>query len=222
MTASGPSSSPQPAPRDVAELAARLGRALDPDQADKLAAYLGLLAKWNRSVNLVGRQGWQDVLTDLVADSWHVADFLAALPGLPDNPLTLDPGAGAGLPGIPLRLFWTPGEYHLIEVRAKRVAFLRMALARLGLERTHVAEGRVEDVAPRIGPADLMLSRAFMPWPALLDLAASLAAPGGTCVVMASQPPPDEAGRVGPWRLVRAGSYPAPGGERWLWAFGAS
>ncbi len=211
-----------PTPLAVARRVEALGRDLTSAQAQGLSDYLDLLAKWSRSVNLVGHQDWREVLADLVADSWHLADFLHGLgSALPPDPLALDLGAGAGLPGIPLRLFWTPGDYHLVEVRAKRVAFLRMALARLGLPRTHVAEGRVQDVAPGLGPAGLVLSRAFMPWPELLALAAGLAGPDGACVVMASQPPPENLPHevAANWAPAGAAGYDAPGGQRWLWAF---
>lgn len=211
---------PPPSPEAVSGLARELGRELTPAQADGLCAYLELLAKWSRSVNLVGHQDWREVLTDLVADSWRLADFLAGL-HLPAEPLGLDLGAGAGLPGIPLRLFWTPGTYHLVEVRAKRVAFLRMALSRLSLPRTFVAEGRVQDVAPGLGLADVVVSRAFMPWPELLALTAGLVPPGGICVVMASQAPPDVLPRdtAASWAPSGSADYAAPGGTRWLWGF---
>jgi len=228
MPPTAPNSFTPPTPRAVSDAALDLGpdmgRELTPAQAQGLSDYLELLAKWSRSMNLVGHHDWREVLADLVADSWRLADFLHGLgKALPRDPLSLDLGAGAGLPGIPLRLFWTPGDYHLVEVRAKRVAFLRMALARLDLPRTFVAEGRVQDVAPGLGLAGLVLSRAFMPWPDLLGLAAGLTAPGGVCVVMASQPPPDLPPDIAAaWSPAGHADYAAPGGRRWLWSFRAS
>ena len=53
----------------VAKAAAGLGRALTPEQAEKLAGYLTLLTRWRGRVNLVGPSDWREILETLVADS---------------------------------------------------------------------------------------------------------------------------------------------------------
>lgn len=204
----------KPSPNDVATLVASLGRELDERQAGLLAEYLGTLAKWNRSMNLVGADQWPDALSNLVADSWHLADYLGGL-SLPESPRCLDLGAGAGLPGIPLRVFWGAGEYTLVEIRLKRVAFMRFVLSRMRLARTVVAGCRVEELPAESFPVDLVLSRAFMPWADLLALVRPWLAPGGLCVIMANEEPP--CGFPG-WELVRVSGYPFPGGRRYFWA----
>jgi 16S rRNA (guanine527-N7)-methyltransferase len=203
-------------PAEVAELA---GRPLTEAQARGLADYIGLLLRWNAVMNLVGPSDPRTVLTTLVADSFHLADLLGEL-DLPDSPRTLDLGAGAGLPGIPLRLFWTAGEYWLVEARQKRAAFLQNASARLGLPRTRVFGGRVEHLPARLLPADLVLGRAFMPWRDYLGLAATLVGEGGTVLVMANEPPPNEPGPLpGGMALTASRSYALAGGDRYFWVF---
>jgi len=229
-----------PTAAEVSEAALGLGRGLSPAQAEGLAIYLGLLEKWNRSTNLVGKRGWRDILTDLVADSWHVADYLSGLdwgdesppgpdgpvgsvgPVGPVGPVVFDLGAGAGLPGVPLRLFWDRGEYYLIEPRRKRAVFLEAAIAAMGLTRTFAVETRAEDV-PGLAlaggrPADVVVSRAFLPWREYVRLASGLVRPGGSIVVMASHGPP-EAGEVAPDFALGPGmAYGAAGGERYVWS----
>ncbi|HDQ40421.1 MAG TPA: 16S rRNA (guanine(527)-N(7))-methyltransferase RsmG [Desulfonatronum sp.] len=148
----------------IIRLCEKLDRPLTKDQALGLDRYLQMLLKWNKRVNLVGPGSWQTILADLVADSWQLADYLETLP-LPEAPRTADLGAGAGLPGIPLRLFWTAGDYHLVEIRQKRSAFLLQAVSALGLQRTFVRLQRAEQALPALAPVELCLSRAFMPWP---------------------------------------------------------
>ncbi len=221
-----------PDPAEIAREAARAGRGLirdlDPDQARRLAEYITLLLKWNRSMNLVGRVSWNGIMADLVMDSLHLADFLAGLSaelsaglGLPASPRCLDFGAGAGLPGIPLRLVWTPGTYLLVETRERRAAFLRTAVGLvLPGGRTRVFAGRVENLPPEELPADLILSRAFAPWPEYLALARPLLAPGGMALVMTSGPPPSPeelAAKAPGYVLTASKAYPAPGGERYFW-----
>ena len=216
-----------PTPRNVALAASRLGRELTGPQADGLAAYLELLQTWNRKMNLVGPTRWPEMLDSLVADSWHLADLLAGL-SLPPEPVTFDFGAGAGIPGVPLRLFWDVGQYLLIEPRAKRAGFLRQCLAQLRLPGTTVFEGRSEALAGRC--ADICLSRAFQPWREFLNTARGFWRPAtqktgqaftGLAVVFASDPEPDGPLPEG-CRLVVAKAYPSRGKTGYFWVFAPS
>ena len=67
---------------------------------DRLAAYLDLLAKWNRVYNLTAIRDRGRM------ESHHVDDTLAVLPFLPakDACRLLDVGSGGGIPGIPLAI----------------------------------------------------------------------------------------------------------------------
>lgn len=206
-----------PSPGEVATLARDLGRELAAPQAAALAAYLTVLMQWKDSVNLVSARDWPDALANLVADSWHLADFLGGL-GLPGAPRCLDLGAGAGLPGLPLRAFWAPGRYLLVEPRRKRVAFMRTALGRMGLAGTEVRACRAEELPGADLPADLVLSRAFMPWRELLDFVRPMLAPGGVCVVMANQDAPAPADLPPGWGLRARADYPSGAGRRYFWA----
>jgi 16S rRNA (guanine527-N7)-methyltransferase len=122
-------------------------------------------------------------------DSFHLAALIHSLK-LPAAPICWDFGAGAGLPGIPLRLLWQEGEYIMVEARKKRVLFLQAVLARLALPGIRVSPCRVEDFMASAAPAHLLLSRAFMPWEKLLALAAGHLAPAGVTIFMASSPAP--------------------------------
>lgn len=198
-----PPSDGQPDAAAVTRAAAGLGRELTLPQAATIAGYLGLLARFRSKVNLVGPADWETVLATLVADSWHVADFLsgpageAVLPP-PGRPvLTLDFGAGAGLPGIPLRAFFDRGEYVLLEAREKRAFFLAEAVARLGLSGLSVAEGRVEDTAPGLVARHpeafvLCVSRAFARWPQFLALCRRLVRPPLAALTMTGEAPTKE------------------------------
>ena len=217
-----------PAPGEVSGEAKRAGFKLAPEQAAALAQYITLLLKWNRAMNLVGRADWPGVFRDLAADSLHLAEFLKGL-AMPPQPLTLDLGAGAGLPGIPLRVLWPEGDYVLVEVREKRAIFLAQTVAAMKLARTFVQHGRAEVALAGLAGlglsqprerADLVLSRAFMPWPKLLPLAAELLAPGGRLVVLSNEPPPVEQGaELGAGLLLEAAQeYPADGRSRYFWS----
>jgi 16S rRNA (guanine527-N7)-methyltransferase len=206
-----------PTPAEVSAEAARAGFELTPPQADALSRYLTLLLKWSRAMNLIGRADWPGVFRDLAADSLHLAHFLAEL-DLPAAPHTLDLGAGAGLPGVPLRTVWDNGDYVLVELREKRAVFLTQAVGALRLPRTRVENRRAEELPP--GQADLLLSRAFMPWPKLLPLAASLLRPGGRLVILANEAPPADADAFtgAGFRLETSRAYPSESRTRYFWA----
>ncbi|MGE4291722.1 MAG: 16S rRNA (guanine(527)-N(7))-methyltransferase RsmG [Desulfovibrio sp.] len=202
------------------------GSHLDTGAIAHLSLYLDLLVQWNRKTNLVGPRDAQTIFDTLIVDSLRLGPFLESL-DLPTTPLCLDLGAGAGLPGIPLRCLWTRGEYHLVEVREKRCVFMRLAVGRMGLERTHVFQGRAEDALARIATArdqerqaDLVLSRAFMPWAELLPFVRPMLALQGRVVVLANEPLPFAlpAG----WKEESCTSYRVQSedrsGERWFWA----
>ncbi len=216
-----------PSYKDVLVAAERLGRPVNADQAELLAVYLGQLIKWNKKMNLVGKSDWRSVFNTLVVDSLFLADFMNGL-ALGDKPLCLDFGAGAGLPGIPLRTLWQEGDYWLVELREKRALFMGSVLSKLKLPGTNVFRGRAEEALERLekrgaeATADLILSRAFMPWPKLLDFIQPMLRKdedrAGIAVILSNDPPPDESELPEGWVLGDVASYPAAGVERYFWS----
>lgn len=184
---------------------------------DQLATYIAMLKAWNQSINLVGFSEPAKIIRELVCDSFHLAPFLAGLVPAGTNPIIADLGAGAGLPGIPLRIVWTRGQYSLVEIRQKRALFLTNVLARLQLPATTVFHGSAADyfATPARATADIIISRAFMPWPELLQMCHPHLPPHGLQIVFANSRPdalPDD------WHLVAAREYATDGKNRWLWA----
>ncbi|MDD4702271.1 MAG: 16S rRNA (guanine(527)-N(7))-methyltransferase RsmG [Desulfovibrio sp.] len=202
--------------KELARLAAATGADVPQEAIEPLGVYLEMLCQWNKAMNLVGPHSWQDILGRLVADSFFLASFLDNLP-MPDAPLTWDLGAGAGLPGIPLRMLWRKGAYYMVEVREKRALFLSNVLSQLGLPSTHVFRGPVEHFFQgQYYPADCIVSRAFMPWRQLLDLTLPRLRPEGSLVILALEPAPKKL--PAPWRLAGQHRYVVAGSGRWFWA----
>ncbi len=203
-----------PSIEEVAAEAEALGRRLTPPQAGKMAQYLGQLVKWNKSMNLVGPKDWKTIFSTLIVDSLYLADALESL-DINKEAVTLDLGAGAGLPGIPLRMIWQRGDYHLVEVREKRAVFMRSALAGLRLPRTMVFRGRAEEESLPL--ADLIISRAFMPWRDLLDFVEEMLKPRTIVTILANDAPPQAEELPPGWKLKSGSSYPVDGKQRYFW-----
>ena len=133
---------------------------------DRLATYVGLLTKWNRAVNLVGRRSLHEVWQRHILDCAQLALWMP--PGTPAAHRTLvDLGSGAGLPGLVLAILGR-GHVHLIEADQRKAVFLREAGRQTEAPVTVHAQ-RVSDM-PDI-PADVVTARAFARLPALLEYA---------------------------------------------------
>ncbi|MFP4259295.1 MAG: 16S rRNA (guanine(527)-N(7))-methyltransferase RsmG [Desulfovermiculus sp.] len=190
---------------------------LEASSLQLLAQYISELLIWNRKTNLIGKQDWASAYHFLIKDSLYLAGLLTRL-DLPAQPLTLDLGAGAGLPGIPLRIVWPAGEYVLVEPRQKRALFLHHAVRLSSLLRTRVRMCRAEEL--REHPADLIISRAMCPWTELLDLAGPLLSSQGRVVIFSNQAWDAVPNCPDGWELCLEESYPA-GDQvyRYFWVF---
>ncbi len=165
----------------AAEVGAKLelaGVAQGARETAALAEFLNLLAQWNRTYNLTGIRTADELI------SRHLVESLALAPLL-EGIRVADIGTGAGLPGIPLAIVASDRQFTLIESRAKRVRFLRHAIATLGLENAVVAHSRAEDLPA--GPAfDTVLARAVARPEALVEIARPLMTTGSILIVLTS------------------------------------
>lgn len=139
----------------------------------RLAAYVDLLLRWQRTINLISQHDIEQVWTR------HIADSLQLLPLIPPGvDRGIDLGSGAGLPGLVLAIA-TGVPFDLVEADHRKAAFLREA-ARLTGAPVTVHATRIDAVA--ILPAPLITARALAPLDVLLGWAFPLLAPGGTCL----------------------------------------
>jgi len=139
----------------------RLDRAAVPAPtplAVTLAAYVDLLARWNRKINLTALP--LDPPTDAALDRLIVEPVAAARLLGPDDRRVLDVGSGGGSPALPMKIVAPNTRFVLVEVRDRKSAFLREAIRHLDLADTTVLTARLEDLpAPHV-PADVITVRA--------------------------------------------------------------
>ncbi len=154
-------------------------RGLEPALVPGVVRYLELLERWNRVHNLTAVTGAEARVER------HVLDSLSVLPWMRGDRV-LDVGSGAGLPGLILALADPAREYVLLDAAAKRVHFLRAAIAELALEHVSAVHARVETLRPDPGFATVV-SRAFAAPPEFVRRAGHCVAPGGRMVAMLGQ-----------------------------------
>ncbi|MGM0577253.1 MAG: 16S rRNA (guanine(527)-N(7))-methyltransferase RsmG [Myxococcota bacterium] len=175
--------------RWIAEGAEALEVPLEPRAADRLSRLVALLLRWNRRMNLVGRCDARQAVDRHVHDGLGLLRLLDRPEVQTLAPSWWDVGAGAGLPGLVLATARPALRLTLLEPIGKRVAFMREAVATLGLDGVEVREGRLEDMddlRPRA-----MTSRATFPPEEWLARGLERVAPGGLVLVMMGQGAPD-------------------------------
>jgi 16S rRNA (guanine527-N7)-methyltransferase len=142
---------------------------------DRLRAYLDLLERWQRKINLVGGSTFADPWRRHILDCGQLWRHWPAVARQ-----TVDLGSGAGLPGIVLAVLGA-SDVHLIESDQRKAAFLREASRACGVSVT-VHAARIEAV-PALA-ADVVTSRALAPLPQLLAYAERHVHPGTTCLFL--------------------------------------
>lgn len=188
--------SPDPLDELMVALQALAARPAGPDDRRRFRQYLDLFLRWNRTHRMTALDSPAAVVRDLFIDSLL---FLALLP---PRPLALvDIGAGAGIPGLPLRLADPSIAVTLVEARRKRVSFLLAAQRELDLGDVAVKEARAEALLEQepdlAGAFDVVVARSVGPATALLPLARKYLKAGGLLVVSGPpDPPPQEAFKI--------------------------
>lgn len=125
--------------------------------------------------------------------------FLRVLPGALGR--VLDLGAGAGVPGIPLKIVRQDIEMTMLEARQRRVSFLATVARKLSLVGVSIVGARAESVIDQFaGSFDAVVMRCAGAPEQMMATAAKFARTGG--VVVASGPPRPRPLRLGRWVTV--------------------
>jgi 16S rRNA (guanine527-N7)-methyltransferase len=176
--------------RRFEEGAAGLGLKVPPSLGAPLRRLAEELVRWNEKVNLTAVTAAEEVLEK------HLLDSLAALPEVAEVGSLLDIGTGAGFPGLPLRLARPELSVTLVDAVAKKVGFVKHAIAQLGLAPT--AKGlhlRVQGrpAAEHLPRHDAAIARALTDVGEWLALASPYVRPGGRVIAMLGKwPAPGE------------------------------
>jgi 16S rRNA (guanine527-N7)-methyltransferase len=154
---------------DASELrraAHQLDLALDAQAEARLEQYVAHLLKWNRVYNLTALRHEPDVW------SHHILDCLAVVAplrrelsrmGLSEADV-LDVGAGGGLPGVVLAIFFPAVTVTCVDAVGKKAAFVQQTAGALGLPNLRGVHSRIEALPANARPASgfhIITSRAF-------------------------------------------------------------
>jgi 16S rRNA (guanine527-N7)-methyltransferase len=163
------------APETLAEMleagCLELNISIGQDECERLLSYLDLMQRWNRVYNLTAIRDPRAMLVQHVLDSLAILGWLDAamastigpdrLSAQAPEPVLLDVGTGAGLPGLVLAIARPTLAVDLVEPVGKKAAFLRQCVAHFGFSgRVRVHDERVEAVR-LASPPRAIICRAF-------------------------------------------------------------
>jgi 16S rRNA (guanine527-N7)-methyltransferase len=123
----------------LATTAAAWGHPLSPLQLDQFDVYTAELRRWNERINLTAIADEPSIVTRHFLDSLRCADSWGSAPRS-----LVDIGAGAGFPGLPLKILRPELQLTLVESIAKKAAFLRHMVDTLALTNVDIVIARAE------------------------------------------------------------------------------
>jgi 16S rRNA (guanine527-N7)-methyltransferase len=161
--------------------AEKLGLELTREQLGKFSQYYLELIEWNQRLNLTAITTFKEVYLK------HFLDSLTVISAgeLDEGVSVIDVGAGAGLPGLPLKIARPDIKLSLLESTAKKVRFLAHLKKSLGLGDVEIICGRAEEVARNESYRegfDIALSRAVAPLATLVELTIPFIKVGGRLI----------------------------------------
>jgi 16S rRNA (guanine527-N7)-methyltransferase len=137
--------------------------------------YLKELVEWNRKFNLTAITAPEEIRTKHFADSLLLLEHQR----LTDESV-VDVGAGAGFPGIPLKIACPGIKLTLLEATKKKIGFLEHIIKTLGLNDVRAVWARAEDfAADHREKFDLAVARAVADLRVLAELCLPLVRVGG-------------------------------------------
>lgn len=166
------------------------GLGLDRVQIASLRSFGYMLHSYSEA-NVIGAKSYSAVMED------HVLDSLSCLlfQGFEGCNRLIDVGAGAGLPGIPLKIARPDLSLTLLEATSKKVRFAEKSIEELNLSDAVVVSGRAEEIGRRgrhRGGYDIATARALAPLSVVAEYCLPLVRVGGSVVAMKGNISPEE------------------------------
>lgn len=185
--------------------ASKINLFLGDSLAEGLATYYDLLVRWNRKINLTSIEDVDEAIDRLLLEPLvAVRHFPAGVTRL------MDIGSGGGSPALPFKLVLPEMRLTMVEVKARKSAFLREAIRQLGLEGAEVETERYEELLarPELHEAfDAVSLRAVRTETRVLTTLQAFLVPGGALILFRGPEGPAVPATVVP-PLEWSGTYP--------------
>ena len=162
-----------------------LGFELSPAQLDQFAHYADRLIEWNARFNLTTITQPREIVIR------HFLDSLSAARAVPPGAARLiDVGAGAGFPGLPIKIARPEVEVTLLEATRKKCDFLQAVVNELQLADVLIVNARAEEAGrmeAHRAQYDVAIARGVGEMPVLIEYLLPLVKIGGVAVAQKSR-----------------------------------
>lgn len=155
-------------------------RYLTEEKEKKLVKLAGLLAEYNKKVNLTSITDEDGIYAK------HIVDCAALIPFLKEGSSLLDVGCGGGFPSLPLAVLREDLRVVALDSTAKKLAFVEFAAKEIGAANIETLCGRAEELCkpPLRESFDAVTARAVASLPVLCELCLPYVRRGGIFAAM--------------------------------------
>lgn len=161
----------------------------DDEQIGKFRRYAELLYELKGKLNLISRADYAHMAAR------HMVESLLAIPYLPaGNISACDIGAGAGFPGVPIKIMRPAISLVLVESKVKKANFLKRLISELRIDDANVFAGRFEELKGH--RFDMLFCRAVGRIADVIRHTGSLIKPGGRILFYKSHDVANEIGEA--------------------------
>ncbi len=134
---------------DILKLSLKeLGIDFSSNQINLINKYIDVVYEYNKSTNLIGTKGKEDILIRHFLDSISILKYREDFFNSKGNVRKiLDVGTGAGMPGMILSIFLNDKLFYLLDKKEKKIEFLNLLSRKLKLDNVRIIKGRAEELA---------------------------------------------------------------------------
>jgi len=171
----------------------------DDKKIEKLLIFFNEIVKSSKKFNLTGLKTWDEIRDALfirsLRYSFIINSKLSEYNLLKNKNLhILDIGTGAGIPSIPMKIFYPNINLSLVESSQKKCEFIKSTIEILNFEQIKIYNTRAEILGQSESREsfDLVLTRALAKLPTLAELAIPLTKIGGFVITAKGELPNKE------------------------------
>jgi len=121
----------------------KMGINLHKEQIKKFSRFLELLIQWNQEINLTSLKTPREIIIKHFLDSISCVKIINRYIDI-EGISVIDVGAGAGFPGIPIKIICPSIRLSLLEARKKKAVFLEKIIGEMNFQQVEILNGRAE------------------------------------------------------------------------------
>jgi len=164
--------------------AQKIGIDLHKEQIEKFSRYLELLVQWNQKINLTSLKTPREIIIKHFLDSISCIKIINKYIDI-EGISVIDVGAGAGFPGMPIKIICPSIRLSLLEARNKKTIFLEKVTDEMNFQKVKILNGRAEIFGKSVDyreKYDVVISRAVAHLSVLSEYCLPLVRVGGLFV----------------------------------------